>query len=78
MLGSIIKTPQRGPFLTPSGSFKTDLIERVCIPKGLPNPNSYMFSRPEYNRSMCTKEHCIVSRYSFFVGHVLPGTCSRR
>ena len=41
MLGSIRETPLKGTLLNPTyGSLKRDLIERVYIPKGPPNPNS--------------------------------------
>ena len=42
-LGSIIRgTPSRAPLLNPTfGSLKRDLIERVYIPKGPPNPSSH-------------------------------------
>ena len=40
VLGSI-RDPLKGTLLNPtSGSLKRDLIERVYIPKGPPNPNS--------------------------------------
>ena len=50
-LGGIRETPERGPFLTlPMAPFKRDLMERVYIPKGLPNPKSYFYgaSRKAY------------------------------
>ena len=42
ILGSIRERPlKRGTLLNPtSGSLTRDLIERVYIPRGLPNPNS--------------------------------------
>ena len=42
LLGSIRETPKGGALLNPTfGSLKRELIERVYIPKGLPNPNSF-------------------------------------
>ena len=42
ILGSNRETPEKGPFLNPAyGSLERDLMERVHIPKGPPNPNSY-------------------------------------
>ena len=41
--GSIGETPLKGILLNPTfDSLKRDLIERVYVPKGPPNPNSYM------------------------------------
>ena len=45
ILCSIRETPEKGTLLSPtSGSPKRDLIERVFIPKGPPNPNSHRIS----------------------------------
>ena len=41
VLSSIRETPLKGALLNPTyGSLKRDLIERVYVPKGPPNPNS--------------------------------------
>ena len=40
------ETPEKGTLLNPTyGSLKRDLIERVYIPKGPPNPTSYSRSQ---------------------------------
>ena len=63
-LGSMTReTPQRVPVLNPTaGSLKRDLIERVYIRKGRPNPNSHGSDRNATQALWPQQEHLQVHR----------------
>ena len=60
LLGSIRETPLKGTLLNPTcSSLKGDLIERVYIPQGPPNPNSQILRQdPIPFRSALTYGGC--------------------